>query len=629
MTLRPGMLPVLAASMYSAAEQRVHRACALIETKVLRPAVENSGQLVEVRNCGSGFLVNRQQLVTCWHTIHQAIGPIEVRFGHRVAPYFATVVAQNEHLDFAILSLSADDPLPDDLKPLTLSPQAVPLTGAHFWSYGFPALLYREGSVRGLTIGGQIQALSPLLLATREECVPLGSLAVFQLYSHNAGAGSGGRLQGMSGSPLLVGNHVVGILIWVIPEQNTKGLPPAGQLGVVYACPIEYLRPELAVQHTDVAPIQTISPATRPDFDRALYTSRLREEEQALQHLNIGTPAFIWGPGRVGKTTVLQYLFRHVYQELVPPNLDTGVATQPVCVDFSVMEQASFASLDQCLKAFGRSLTTGIVDAQTWQQWQAEAWASGFSDIDRFNWAMANRILPAVSGMLIICLLQTERLLTSAPPGSSLMMDFFGMIKGWAGLYREPPWDRLRLLIEFSSESKLISSFSNPANGINKVELRDFDAQQIKHVVHLYRLSATTRCIQDILRLTGGHPFLVYSLLHAAATLPKTTPRQNAIRQTLREYAAQRHDPRSTIFSEEYRCITESLLRGSRQGPELISTIRGLLRGSATVGSLEVAERLYEGGLLKVHRERGYVPRNQVYADFLQHLIRSKKTRAR
>jgi tetratricopeptide (TPR) repeat protein len=165
---------------------------------------------------GSGYLVNRDRVVTCAHVIQEVgkNGMATVTFLH--TELAATVLDLDDTADAAVLALSR--PL-DDITPLQFA-GAVNRKAA--WEgYGFPELMKGEGlPLEGAVMdpdGKDDQRVSVLLLR-----------------SEQIAAGQGAPLHGWSGSPVLVDGMVVGHLKRYIKDKESP-LRPA--YGYVYATP--------------------------------------------------------------------------------------------------------------------------------------------------------------------------------------------------------------------------------------------------------------------------------------------------------------------------------------------------------------------------------------------------------
>lgn len=171
-------------------------ACALVESGASR---------------GSGFLVESDAVLTCYHVVRDATRGLRVRFAH--GDYAAEVVRTDVENDCALLRLA--EPV-RAVQPLPLATAPVQ-AGAGWEAYGFPAATLDSG----LLVSGEIQD------PDGEDPRHRPSI---QLYSRHLTAGA--HPHGMSGSPVMAGGHVVGQLRQIIADERG-----GGQFGTLYACP--------------------------------------------------------------------------------------------------------------------------------------------------------------------------------------------------------------------------------------------------------------------------------------------------------------------------------------------------------------------------------------------------------
>lgn len=170
---------------------------------------------------GTGFLVAPELVLTALHVVAD-------RSQDPPAPYPGEIVLQfpnhsptraalqeglwNRQADWALLRCES----PPEAPPL---PLAEPRRAGEEWqTYGFPDANPRDGMVQAGIIENHLGEL---------EGVP-----ALQLYSRQAAAGNGAPVKGLSGSPVIVENAVVGLLRFALMKEK---LTVAGTL---YACPI-------------------------------------------------------------------------------------------------------------------------------------------------------------------------------------------------------------------------------------------------------------------------------------------------------------------------------------------------------------------------------------------------------
>jgi len=169
---------------------------------------------------GTGCLVADGLVLTALHVVadrtQQSLAPYP---GEIVLTFPGTSVKAVIHENYwdrlADWTLLRCDPQPD-IRPVPLA--ELHEDGAAWETYGFPDANPRDGMAN---IGEVSNCLGTL------EGNP-----VFQLFSREAAAGQGAPVKGLSGSPVIVQNAVVGLLRFALMKE---GLTVAG---TVYACPI-------------------------------------------------------------------------------------------------------------------------------------------------------------------------------------------------------------------------------------------------------------------------------------------------------------------------------------------------------------------------------------------------------
>lgn len=174
------------------------------------------GRIVAGNSKGSGYLVDRDRVITCAHVVKPVGegGKAVVTFA--TTELEATILKLDDAADAAVLTLSR--PL-DDVPPLKLAggvDRKAPWEG-----YGFPELTKGEG----IPLEGAVMDPD----SKDDQKVP-----VLLLKSEQVAAGEGASLHGFSGSPVLVDGLVVGHLKRYIKDKESP-LRPA--YGYVYATP--------------------------------------------------------------------------------------------------------------------------------------------------------------------------------------------------------------------------------------------------------------------------------------------------------------------------------------------------------------------------------------------------------
>jgi hypothetical protein len=185
-------------------------ACALVDTG---------------RNLGTGFLIGEERLLTCDHVMMDA-NIARCSFGDDRSKFVEfRVVARYPNLDSAVLVA---------INPGALAGIAAPAVASagdslnDWWGWGFPALV--DG--QGVPVWGQV---------ADEDSVGSDGRHAIQLFAENLIGGSA-QLGGLSGSPVLIQDHVVGMIYRVLAGA---GDGQQARFGMIYAIPIGPAHPAL------------------------------------------------------------------------------------------------------------------------------------------------------------------------------------------------------------------------------------------------------------------------------------------------------------------------------------------------------------------------------------------------
>ncbi len=227
---------------------KIKAACGRIEV------MNSSGRVVAI---GTGYLIAPDRVATCDHVVSSAeLDRIAVRFGSTLIA--AEVLERNERTDCALLSLAN---APSNSQHLVLGGACE--WNAAWYSFGFPSLA--KGT--GVTIRG---------LITDPDATDDVDADVLELTSEEAGAGMAAELHGFSGSPIVVGEVVVGHIKRYLADPAN---PRSAAWGKVYATRASCVWGLLAgAGQADPPP----PPVPRPALGTASHAAQLRSVLELL-----------------------------------------------------------------------------------------------------------------------------------------------------------------------------------------------------------------------------------------------------------------------------------------------------------------------------------------------------------
>ena len=165
---------------------------------------------------GTGYFVGQDIVITCEHVVRTVSNDRTVKVQFRGGTFWATVIGVRKSDDCAVLRVNSTV---QDIKPLELGSNCA---GGESWqTYGFP----RSTDLKGLPLRGTVE--DPNGTDAQDKSALILSVD----------GGVQARLQGFSGSPVLVDGVVVGHFRNIIPDDEG-----GAQMGVVYACPIDSIK---------------------------------------------------------------------------------------------------------------------------------------------------------------------------------------------------------------------------------------------------------------------------------------------------------------------------------------------------------------------------------------------------
>lgn len=224
---------------------------------------------------GSAFFIGEGLALTAWHVVAPvaaapAVDPaaaalrVRLEFADIGHDTDATLLAHDDAADWALLRCAQPPTVPP------LRPAAVVADNADWTAYGFPGLV-----AQGLVVHGQVRD------AAASQAVRMPAL---QLFCQEAAAGQGAPLHGLSGSPCVVDDRVVGLLR-ATPQGSVldgQGRPrPVTVAGTVWACPVAALSGARLPPAVLPLPADWFGPPPRSDF----LVVRSRADAQAKRRL--------------------------------------------------------------------------------------------------------------------------------------------------------------------------------------------------------------------------------------------------------------------------------------------------------------------------------------------------------
>lgn len=367
------------------------------------------------------------------------------------------------------------------------------------------------------------------------------------------------------------------------PAQAIPGSPAGGQDGGASSQPAKPSRvPEKLEPVYGAVPLGSEFYLTRPQ-DAELRTAILNQDSIVL----------IKGARQMGKTSLLARGIQQARQR----------GSNVVLTDFQKLNVSDLDSAANLYLALGQSLAEQLDLAVRPQ----DAWDDRRGANVNFDRFLRREVLAKLEAPLMWGLDEVDRLFTC-----DFGSEVFGLFRSWhneRALDPAGPWARLTLAIVYATEAHLFITDMNqsPFNVGTRLALDDFTPDQVAEMNRRYRSPLQTPAdVQRLIKLVGGHPFLVRRALHELAT------------QSLDIGALEAQADRDEgIFGDHLRRILVLLARD----PLLADVVRSVLAGEPCA-TPESFYRLRSAGLMAGTSPADMRPRCQLYAAYLRrHLL--------
>jgi nitroreductase len=347
-----------------------------------------------------------------------------------------------------------------------------------------------------------------------------------------------------------------------LPSSTEPGFaaPPAPGPGKATAVP----EPAPAAELRPVLETGTISP------DSHFYVRRRADSAvEACLAQKHGSTVVLKGPRQSGKSSLLARLHAFAKRERL----------RSVYVDFQVFDASQLASLGGALRSLAeriaRAIPTTVRPAAVWD-------SDLLGDKESFGAFLVSAALDPSLPPLVLLLDEVDRIF-----GEPYRDDFFAAVRAWHNLRAiEDAWQGLHLVLAHATEPALWIENLNqsPFNVGERLRLGDFSREEVADLEtrHGGPLHGSAE-IDGLMRLLGGHPYLVRQALYALVT-------ERWSLAELETVAARDDGP----FGDHLRRHLWSVGRSAELRTELARVVRG--RGCSDEG---IFQRLLAAGLVE------------------------------
>lgn len=359
---------------------------------------------------------------------------------------------------------------------------------------------------------------------------------------------------------------------------------------------------EFLTPHPTFSVIPSPLPVAEPEvpsgqvrLESAFYIKRVPDEDQCYQEIHRpGSLIRIKAARQMGKTSLMARILEQAR--------DTGYRTVPL--SFQHADKAIFTNLNNllqwlCAKVARKLKVTAQVDAH---------WSNTFGSKDNCTAFFEDCLLSDYDQPLILGLDEVDRVFQYP----NIADDFFSLLRAW---YEEANygggdselWEKLRLVIVHSTEVYIpLDINQSPFNVGLPIELTEFTIAQVQDLAHRHGLNWGISEVQHLMRIVGGHPYLVrvalYHIVHHQISL-----------EELVEIAT----TESGIYGDHLRRHLWNL----QQHPELAQGFSKVVNSPDSVELESVlAFKLHSLGLVHLQGNE-VIPRFELYRDYFCHRL--------
>ena len=274
---------------------------------------------------------------------------------------------------------------------------------------------------------------------------------------------------------------------------------------------------------------------------------------------------------------------------------------QTVYLNFGSVERTILTNLDKfarwlCLTV-GRKLK---LENRLQDYWDTEILGSN----DNCTVYFEEYLMPEINYPLVLGLDEVERIF----PCNEVVEDFFGMLRSWheKGKISEQ-WKQLRLVMAHSTEVYIpLDMNQSPFNAGVPVALSEFDHKQVKDLARLHGLNWNESQVEELIRIVGGHPYLVRLAMYEVSSLKVT------LEQLLRDAPTE-----AGIYSNHLRRHLETL----QQASELAQALKKVVASPEPVelDSMQIY-KLHSMGLVQ-RQDNQVMPRCNLYREYFRRVL--------
>ena len=186
---------------------------------------------------------------------------------------------------------------------------------------------------------------------------------------------------------------------------------------------------------------------------------------------------------------------------------------QGVYLNFGGVNKELLTNLDKLLRWLCSRVSFQLKqENQVDNSWNTAFLGSNDNCTDYFD----EYILSQINSPLVLVLDEVDRLF----PYSSVVEDFFGMLRSWHEEGKiSQVWKQLRLVLAHSTEVYIPLDYNqSPFNAGVPVELEEFNQQQVEDLATRHGINTQDSLLTELRTMLGGHPYLLRLAMYNVAT---------------------------------------------------------------------------------------------------------------
>ncbi len=340
-----------------------------------------------------------------------------------------------------------------------------------------------------------------------------------------------------------------------------------------------------------VQKLQLEAPEGQLELGSRFYVQRPPIEKDCCETiLRAGALIRIKAPRQMGKSSLLSRTLAYAKHK----------GCQVAHLYFQQADSEVFSELDSFLRWFCASIASELnLDENLDQYWQ------GVLGSKNKCTKYFQRYLLAVSEIPLVLGLDEVDLIFQYP---AIAADFFGLLRAWHEKAKnEDIWKKLRLVIVHSKEVYIpLNINQSPFNVGLPIELPELTCPQIADLAQRHQLPWQSANVEQLMELTGGHPYLVRQALYQIA-------RDRLDWQKLSQLAPTEEG----IYGDHLRRQLSNL----KEDPELIEAYRDLVASDRPLQlDSQIAFKLRSIGLVKFQGNQ-VIPMCNLYRDYFKQSI--------